>query len=298
MLVIVGTIPVRGMPLTRGFCKFENCRLTVEGFELPLINGTSVLMAAASVTCEALNIGAPYAIIAGDVGVGDGSMLLYKFLKEPSIPPPKSQSNVVFVMHYLKPNILHFREGVKTLKRRLDPILVADAGSMYVAKAAGIAMDFDLFTPDPGEMAFIADPDAVHPAYVRHYIFESLNNVPALIKQAYKHSNASEVLLVKGAFDYIAEAGEIIEKVAEPCIPVLEAIGGTGDTLTGIASALIAGGRSVVEAAVKAAKINRLMGALYNPSPSTKVWEMVPYIPNALKMLDIKGGIKWGKSIG
>ncbi|MCS7114557.1 MAG: NAD(P)H-hydrate dehydratase [Nitrososphaerota archaeon] len=289
MLVVVGTIPIKGMPLTRGLCKFENGKLTVEGFGLPLINGTSALMAAASVTCEALNLKAPYAILAGDVGAGDGSKLLYKFLKEPFIPLSMSPSNVVFVMHYLKPNILYFRESVKALKEHLNPFLVADAGSMYVAKAAGMAKDFDLFTPDPGEMAFLADPDAVHPAYVRHYIFESLDNVPALIKQAYRHSNASKVLLVKGAVDYIAKAGEIIEKVAEPCIPVLEAIGGTGDTLTGIVSALIAGGHGLVDAAVKAAKINRLVGALCNPSPSTKVWEMVPHIPKALKLLDVKG---------
>lgn len=281
----MGTIPVRGMPLTRGFCKFENGKLKVDSFELPLINGTSALMAAASVTCRALNLEAPYAIIAGDVGDGNGSMLLYRFLKELSIPPATSHSGVVFVMHYIKPNILYFRESVKTLKRRLNPILVADAGSMYVAKAAGMAKDFDLFTPDPGEMAFLADPDAVHPAYTRHYLFESLDNVPALIKQAYKYSNASEVMLVKGALDHIAKAGEVVEKVSEPHVPVLEAIGGTGDVLTGIASTLIAYGCDVAEAAVKAAKMNRLVGALYNPSPSTKVWEMLPYIPEALKML-------------
>lgn len=290
MLVIVGTIPIKGMPLTRGFCNFENGKLTVEGMELPIINGTSALMAAASITCKALGIKLPYAILAGDVGAGDGSMLLYKFLKDPSTLPLTSPLRVVFVMHYIKPNILYFRESIRSLKGRMDPVLVADAGSMYAAKAAGISKDFDLFTPDPGEMAFLADHEAVHPAYVRHHIFESLAEIPDFIEQAYKHSNAAKVLLVKSIVDYIAEAGKIIGKVAEPCVPALEAIGGTGDTLTGISSALIASGYDVSDAALTAAKINRVVGALCRPSPSTKVWEIIPYIPRALKVVGVNGG--------
>lgn len=290
MLVIVGTIPVKGLPLIRGFCRFESNKLSVGCFELPPISGTSALIAAASVTCKVLNHEPPYAIIAGDIGAGDGSALLYKFLREQLTLPSMKSSNIVLVMHYIKPNILYFRESFKSIKKHINPILVADAGSMYTAKAAGLSKDFDLFTPDPGEMAFLADPEAVHPAYVRHYIFESIDNIPDLIRQAYRYSNAARVLLVKGAIDYIAKDGEIIEKVAEPCIPVLEAIGGTGDTLTGIVSALIASGYDIVEAAMKAAKINRFVGALSGPNPSTKVWEMIQYIPKALRVVGIKGG--------
>jgi hypothetical protein len=289
MLVIAGTIPIKGMPPTRGFCEFENGKIVVEGFELPLINGTSVLIAATRAVCKALNLGPPYAILAGDVGAGDGSMLIYRFLRDSFSLPSAPSSNLVLVMHYIKPNVLYIKESVKAVKKRMNPILVADAGSMYVAKAAGIARDFDLFTPDPSEMAFLADPEAVHPAYVRGYIFESLKDVPRLVRQAYAHSNAAKVLLVKGPVDYIAEAGEIVEKVGEPCVPVLELIGGTGDTLTGIVSALIAYGYEVANAAVTAAKVNRVMGALSNPNPSTKVWEMIPNISKALKVLGIKG---------
>ncbi len=286
MLVFIGTVPVKNLPLTFGFCKFEKGKLTVEGCELPIINGTSAALAAAYVTCETLNLPSPYAVIAGDTGLGDGSLQIYKFLESSFTPP---SSNIVIAMHYLKPNIFHFRESLKALKKH-DPILVADAGSMYVAKAAGTAKNFDLFTPDPGEMAFLADPEAVHPAYVRHYIFELVEEVPQLIRQAYEFSNASRVLLVKGVVDYIAKNGEIIETVKEPCIPALEVIGGTGDTLTGTVSALISCGYEVVEAAIKAAKINRLMGMLHGPSPATKVWEMIPLIKDAIKMLEIKGG--------
>jgi len=193
-------------------------------------------------------------------------------------------------MHYIKPNVLYATKTVKAIKKRMNAILVADAGSMYVAKAAGIARDFDLFTPDPGEMAFLADPEAIHPAYVRNYIFDSISDVPKLIKQAYEHSNVPRVLLVKGIVDYIVDNGEIVDEVMEPCIPALEPIGGTGDTLTGIVTALISYGYNVVDAAIQAAKVNRIMGSLSIPNPSTKFWELIPNISKALGMLGIQRG--------
>jgi ADP-dependent NAD(P)H-hydrate dehydratase / NAD(P)H-hydrate epimerase len=283
MLTIVGTVPVKGMPLTSGPCQFRNGKLHVYDSELPLINGTSVMLAAAVTTSASLGIENPYVILAGDIGSGDGSNLIYRFLRDrPSSAhnPPELE---VFALHYIKPNILYAKEAVKGLKRNPNAILIADAGAMYVAKAAGIAKEFDLFTPDPGEMAFLADPDAVHPAYARNYLFESITDMPSLIKQAYENSNASKFLLVKGETDYIVDKGKIVAKVAKPCVAALEPIGGTGDSIAGIVSSLIASGLDVGHAAVLAAKANRLMGEFSNPNPSTKVWEMLSNIPEALK---------------
>jgi len=65
---------------------------------------------------------------------------------------------------------------------------------------------------------------------------------------------------------------------------MLEPIGGTGDTLTGIVSALIHGGYAIEEAAIMAAKINRLAGELANPTPGTQVSEIIIHIPNALSI--------------
>jgi hypothetical protein len=282
MLVAAGTIPVKDMPLTASFCEFENRRLKIGELELPLINGTSIMIASASTVCKTLNIEKPYAVLADDVGTGKGSNQIYRYLRD-ALNPTVSSRNTVVAMHYIKPNILYAKNAIKAMKKRFNPMLIADAGSMYVAKAAGIAQDFDLFTPDPGEMAFLADPEAMHPAYVRSYIFDAINNTPQLIKQAYENGNAAKVLLVKGATDYIVNNGKIVEKIGEPCIPALEAIGGTGDTLAGIASALVASGYDVTTAAVIAAKANRLMGTSANPNPSTKVWEMIPKIPEAVK---------------
>ena len=154
---------------------------------------------------------------------------------------------------------------------------------MYVAKAAGIAKEFDLFTPDLGEMAFLADPEAVHPAYVRNNLSENANDVDSLIKQAYEYSNASNFLLVKGAIDYVVDRATVVAKVVEPSVAALEPIGGTGDSLSGIVSSLIDSGLDIKHAAIIAAKTNRLMGKYSNPNPSTKVWEMLSNIPKALQ---------------
>ena len=60
-------------------------------------------------------------------------------------------------------------------------------------------------------------------------------------------------------------------------------VGGNGDTLTGIVTALIAAGIEVKEAAVIAARVNRLAGSFAKPTPATQVMEMVKHIPRALE---------------
>jgi NAD(P)H-hydrate repair Nnr-like enzyme with NAD(P)H-hydrate dehydratase domain len=63
----------------------------------------------------------------------------------------------------------------------------------------------------------------------------------------------------------------------------LEAMGGTGDTLTGIVSALITSGMDTLEAAVLAAKINRLAGHYAKPKPASQVMEIITHIPRAME---------------
>jgi NAD(P)H-hydrate repair Nnr-like enzyme with NAD(P)H-hydrate dehydratase domain len=64
----------------------------------------------------------------------------------------------------------------------------------------------------------------------------------------------------------------------------MEAIGGTGDTLTGIVTALNASGINIREAAIVAAKANRLAGSYVHPTPATQVMEIIRYIPETLKV--------------
>jgi NAD(P)H-hydrate repair Nnr-like enzyme with NAD(P)H-hydrate dehydratase domain len=104
-----------------------------------------------------------------------------------------------------------------------------------------------------------------------------------LIAQAYAAKNTPRYLLVKGPTDFIVEDGKIIHTVSEPNIPAMEPIGGTGDTLTGIVSALISAGFDPVKAGLIASKANRLAGALSNPTPATRVFEIVDHIGEAVR---------------
>jgi ADP-dependent NAD(P)H-hydrate dehydratase / NAD(P)H-hydrate epimerase len=59
------------------------------------------------------------------------------------------------VFHYLQPDVnWHNRVlfAVEEMDRR--PVLIADAGFMYAAKMSGQSSQYDLFTPDIGELAF------------------------------------------------------------------------------------------------------------------------------------------------
>ncbi len=62
----------------------------------------------------------------------------------------------------------------------------------------------------------------------------------------------------------------------------LEPIGGTGDTLTGIVSALVASGLDIKTASAKAAMVNRLAGFYAKPTPATQIYDIIKQIPRAL----------------
>jgi NAD(P)H-hydrate repair Nnr-like enzyme with NAD(P)H-hydrate dehydratase domain len=154
---------------------------------------------------------------------------------------------------------------------------------MYSAKAAGLASAFDIFTPDAAEMAFLADPDATHPAYIRFMVNADGGNTPELIKKAYENKNAARLLLVKGAVDYIVSNGDIVATVTEPDVPPMEAIGGTGDTITGLVSAFVYAGLEPHEAAIIAARANRMAGEYAKATPAAKVRQVIVQYPAVFK---------------
>jgi NAD(P)H-hydrate repair Nnr-like enzyme with NAD(P)H-hydrate dehydratase domain len=186
--------------------------------------------------------------------------------------------------HYLQPDVDWHNRVLFTIEELTPkPLLVADAGFMYSAKMSGQASSYDLFTPDAGELAFLADEEAPHPFYARGFILQNEDQVPELIARAYAHANAASYLLVKGKEDYIACKDGIFATVSHPADEAMEAIGGTGDTLTGIVSALIDSGMHVKQAAEKAAMINRLAGHYAQPTPATQVSEIIDRIPTAMR---------------
>ena len=284
MLLLAGTIPVEDMPLTYGTCKYGERKLVIGDYVLTdnyVTLGTATMISAASSTCQALGIKEPQAVVSGDIGRGEGSLKIFRFLTdEVAKLKPK-----VLTIHYILPAREQFIELVNTVvKMEEKPFFIADAGALLNAKAVGLSKKFDLFTPDPGELSFLADPDAAHPAYVRHFIFDvDTTEVVRLGKEAWEHGDTPRYLLVKAATDHIFVEGKVVGVVKEPFIPALEPIGGTGDTITGIVSALIYSGIEPAEACIKAAKINRLMGELSNPTPATRIAQLIPFIPEAVK---------------
>jgi NAD(P)H-hydrate repair Nnr-like enzyme with NAD(P)H-hydrate dehydratase domain len=277
MMLIAGTLPLKGLPLTIGAASAEGDYLVVNHQRIPCTQGTAAMITAALTTTEYLKIEAPQALVVGDTGQGKGSREMYEYL----IQNVAKLSPEVLALHYCLPDMALTRrlcEAVKSCSKR--PLMIADAASMYAAKAAGLATSFDIFTPDATEMAFLADPDATHPAYIARHLFDTdVTQTPKLVAAAYAKKNAAKLLLVKGATDYVVRNGEILATISEPDVPTLEPIGGTGDTITGMLSAFVYAGLEPHEATIVAARANRMAGKLANATPATKVRQIISQFP-------------------
>jgi len=281
MLLICGTIPIANFPLTMGAVAFAGDELFINEQKIPCTQGTAALVSAACVVADYCQIAPPHVLLAGDIGNGQGSRAIYDYLKKNI----GRLSPNILLMHYILPVMGLMKKVVAAAEKCAEkPVLIADASSMYAAKAAGLAPRFDIFTPDLSEMAFLADPDAVHPAYISRHLFNSeILQVPELIAAACQNKNAPRLLIIKGAVDHIVEDGRVIATIREPDIPALEAIGGTGDTISGMISALINAGVTASEAAITATKANRLAGQIISAKPATKIREIIAALPMALK---------------
>jgi NAD(P)H-hydrate repair Nnr-like enzyme with NAD(P)H-hydrate dehydratase domain len=280
-LLIAGTIPDKNLPLTVGIVSTDGDYLTVDGHRFPCMQGTGAMISAALAVTRYLKLDAPRIVVAGDIGDGAGSRAIYDFL----IHSIEQLSPKVLALHYWLPDMAQTRrlcEAVDKCEKR--PVMIADAASMYSAKASGMASQFDIFTPDATEMAFLADPNATHPAYIARHLFDTdVTQTPKLIDAAYGNKSAAKVMLVKGKIDYIVSDGKIIETIDNPNVPALEPIGGTGDTITGLVAALVYAGLELNEAAIIAARTNRTAGQLAQPTPATKVSEIIRQFPIVLE---------------
>lgn len=274
MMLVAGTIPIKGLPLTLAETTIsEGEFLSLNHFKIPCAQGTAAVVSAALAVTNYLKLDPPQVLVVGDTGRGEGSQSLYRYLTQNI----SCLSPDVLELHYILPDMALMRkvcESVKACPKR--PIMIADAGSMYAAKATGLSSEFDIFTPDATEMAFLADPDATHPAYIHRHLFDTdVTQTPELVSAAYRQGNTARLLLVKGAIDYIVEDGKVLETLTEPNIPALEAIGGTGDTITGLVAAFAYAGLELHKAAIIAARSNRMAGKLAQATPATRVWQII-----------------------
>lgn len=280
MLCVVGTVPSVDFPLVAGEVALQGDKLLIGDVAVAVNRGTPALLGAAVKMTDALGQPAPFAYLVGDTGVGTGSRRLYEYLVE--VLPENPCKTITF--HYLQPVVDWHRRLLDTIgAMTVRPCLIADAGFMYMAKMSGAAAEYDLFTPDVGELAFLADEEAPHPFYTRGFVLHEENRVPDLIARAYKHGNAARHLLIKGKRDCLADESGILEFVDEPVVEMLEAIGGTGDTLTGLVSVLIDAGVTINEAAVAAMRINRLAGQHARPTPATQIMDIIEHLPRAYR---------------
>ena len=184
MLAIVGTVPDPDFPLVRGEAVLDGDTLRVDGREVEVNRGTPALAAAALKARKVLGGPAPVAFLVGDVGLGHGSRRLYEHLVEHIADTAFS----CIVFHYLQPDVDgHNRVlfALEAMEKR--PLLIADAGFMYAAKMSGLASSYELFTPDAGELAFLADEEAPHPFYTRGFILHQEDQAPEHIARAYEH---------------------------------------------------------------------------------------------------------------
>ncbi|MCF8026099.1 MAG: sugar kinase [Desulfobacteraceae bacterium] len=280
MFAVVGTVPDESFPLVCAPVVVSGRKLLAEKNQIPVNRGTPALLASASKVCEFFGSDMPVAWLAGDIGRGGGSRKLYAHLEETLCH--SQYASLTF--HYIQPDVdWHNRVlfGIEDMEKM--PVLIADAGFMYAAKMSGRAGAYDVFTPDIGELAFLADPSAPHPFYTKGFIFHEPQRAEELIAAAYAHNNAPLCLLVKGEKDIVADSEKLLDTISDPVVPAMEAIGGTGDIITGLVAALTGIGYAPATACTHACRISRLAGKLAAPDPGTQVIDIIEQIPNTLK---------------
>ncbi len=289
MFAVVGTVPDEDFPIVAGPVSAAGDRLFIDGREIEINRGTAALLAAAVMVSHYMGKDGPEAFLVGDTGYGRGSRRLYGYLEKTL--PARRYTSLTF--HYIQPDVDWHNRVLFAVDRMPErPLLIADAGFMYAAKMSGQAEAYDAFTPDMGELAFLADESAPHPFYTRGFILHENNRAARLIERAYRHKNAARYLLVKGEKDIAADRSGILETVTEPRTDALEAIGGTGDIITGLLAGLTGVGQDLLPSVMAAIRISRMAGKAANPNPGTQVAGIIQKIPDCLKQFYGNGHLK------
>lgn len=284
MLLLAGTLPRPDIGLHTGTAGLGKDTLYIGDKSFTLNRGTASMIGAACAVAHYFGDAFPQCVVAGDIGKQSGSRLIYRHLTKHL---PKAHITVLG-LHYIIPDIgLHNQLMTSIRKMFPHPCLIADAGFMYVAKASGQAAFYDLFLPDLGELAFLTDEKAFHPAYTRGFLTRLEEDPTELIKHAHEAGNTAQHLCVKGQTDYVCSNGKIIEKIDRPVVEPLEAIGGTGDTITGMVAGLVYHGFSIIEACTIACRANRRAGQIADPTPATQINEIIAKIPQALSEVTV-----------
>ncbi len=274
MLTVIGTVPLPEK-IYMGEADFKGSSLKVDSTLIPVERGTGALIAAVLKVFAQFGDEKPYCLLAGDSLSGAGSSRL---LEETVRFLPKSNCETV-VLHYMFVMLKYGPLISDSLaKMPSKPYVIADAGGMYIAKAGGIANACDVFTPDHAELAFLADSKAAHPMYTKPEFLFYFDET--LVRMAREAGNIPQTLVVKGKTDSIFTGESLSNQVNEPSIQAMEAIGGTGDTVTGILAALQH--LKVKDGIYKSLVLNRLIGKKINCTPRTQINEFIKHLDLSL----------------
>ncbi len=277
MIVLVGTVPYK-TGLYVGKAVVRDKVLEVGSVSFSIERGTAAMAASCAQVCSFYNLDGPLCILGGDVSDGKGTDLMFQ---EVLTNIEKYNPDLV-ILHYMFPKIKFgqpFLDKIGLLPKR--PQLIADAGGMYLMKTINKSYLFDVFTPDQGELYFLADEFAPHPLYVRNDLLNENVPMEVLLDAAYQNKNTARTTVIKGAIDYIYKDNVKIKELAQPNIPAMEAIGGTGDTITGMLSAFRH--KNDPDADYKALVLNRLIGELIQCNPATQILDFIKAIPRVLE---------------
>ncbi len=277
-MLILGTVPFPLEGVSFGEVHLKEDKLYLADKPLEICMGTTTLITSCLFTLTYFKRSSLKALLVSDYGEGIGSKRLFSWLKKGLVNNYK-----VICGHYIMPYVDEFKDVFPKLKSSAE-ILICDAGMMYAAKASALAKEINVFTPDAGEMAFLADKDVTHPAYVKKIFFEmDTKDVDFLIKKAWEENNLSKLALIKGKEDLVVKEGKVIDRILHPTVKAMEAIGGTGDSVVGILVGLVGAGFSLERSLRLSAQINRTAGKLAKPTPATRIYDIIKFIPKAME---------------
>lgn len=277
MIVLVGTVPYE-TGVYVGHARIENDYLNIENVRLPIERGTAAMAASCAQVCGFYGLPMPLCIFGGDVSDGKGTDLMFQEVNNNL----EKYTPDIITIHYLFPKIAYgapFISKINSLPKK--PQIIADAGGMYLMKTIGQSSLCDVYTPDEGELLFLADEFAAHPLYVRSDLLNKVTDIDSLVKTAYQNKDTAGTLVIKGATDYIYRDSIRVKECNVPNIPAMEAIGGTGDTITGMLSGFRYQGDENSD--YKALVVNRLIGKRINCTPTTQISEFIRVIPLVLE---------------
>ncbi len=193
MIVLIGTIPYK-TGLYIGKADIQGKVLNVNGISFPIERGTAAMAASCAQVCSFYNLEQPLCIFGGDVADGKGTDLMFKEV----IANIDKYAPDIVTLHYMFPKIIYaqpFIQKIESLKKK--PQLIADAGGMYLMKTINQGHLFDVFTPDAGELHFLADEFAPHPLYVRSDLLNENIPLESLVERLTKTRIPLRLLLLK-----------------------------------------------------------------------------------------------------